>query len=64
MKGCLSGQKLTAIMYEEPATGFRLKQDVTVLGSTEFSVICKRERKIGISIPSGAGSSGADLIDL
>jgi len=64
MKGCPAGQKLTAIMYEEPATGFRLKQDVTVPGSTEFSVICKRERKIWISISSAAGSSGADLIDL
>lgn len=62
MKDCPAGEKLTAIMFEEPATGFRLKEDITVPGSAEFSVICKKERKIWITFSTG--SPGVKLTDL
>ena len=64
MKGCPAGEKLTAIMFEEPSTGFRLRKDITVPGSAEFSVICKRERKIWIKFSSTTDSSKVDLMDL
>ena len=59
-----AGEKLTAIMFEEPATGFRLKKELTVPGSTEFSVICKKDRKIWIQFSCVEASSKVNLIDL
>jgi hypothetical protein len=64
IKDCPAGEKLTAIMCEEPATGFRLKKDMSVPGSAEFDVICKKERKIWIQFTGAGDASKVDLIDL